>query len=113
LVYDLPIRGAGTLEPGQTADPAQEQRLTGVAIREVPAGKNLPAHVRGHEPSSATVTSFIGRDTSTHGKVPAWNTVSLGEVWQGIELRLRAHRTMWKNSSMSGLALIPRPSVCR
>jgi hypothetical protein len=47
--------------------------------------------IQGLEPSAARVSFFTGSDPSRwRSGLPTWDTVTLGEVWPGVELRLRA-----------------------
>jgi len=79
IVYSLP--GA------RAADETPRQSLT---LREVLVGARVAA-VRGESEAATRVSSFKGRDRSRWRKaLPVYDAVSLGEVYPGIELRLKA-----------------------
>jgi hypothetical protein len=62
----------------------------GAVIKETFAG--LPGEIRGVGKASARVSFFKGKDPSGWmGSIPAYEAVSLGEVYEGIEVRLMAY----------------------
>jgi len=97
LVYSLPEGNKGTedlgredkvsevdgekdIEPGKAA--AFKESLVGGAIKEV----------KGEEPSRTKVNYFKGNDPSRwQSGVATYELVSLGEVYEGIEVKLRAY----------------------
>ena len=61
-----------------------------MALREIFVGRKS-AHVKGIMPSSAKVSYFIGKDKSRwRTNLPTYMEVSLGEIYQGIDLVLKA-----------------------
>src|SRR5262245_22610510 len=72
IVYDLPQAGA-----------------TGWALKEELVGG--AARVEGELKATTSVSHLVGSDRSAwRAKVPTYDVVTLGEVYQGIELKLRA-----------------------
>jgi len=75
MVYALPVRGSG-----------EWQTLTENAV-----GRPSACGVQGMDPSAIGVSTFIGDDPSRwHSRVPVCDSLSLGESFPGVELRLRA-----------------------
>ncbi|MBI5306856.1 MAG: SBBP repeat-containing protein [Planctomycetes bacterium] len=65
--------------------------IRGVALKETLLGAKIGG-ITGEQPAVTTVNYFTGNDKSkwkTH--VPTYNIVSLGEVYKGIELRLKVY----------------------
>jgi hypothetical protein len=63
----------------------------GVALKEKLIDSS-PKAVKGEEPSEAKVSYFIGNDPSKWKTgLKTYNVVSLGEVYKGIELKLKAY----------------------
>ena len=63
----------------------------GVALREILKGAKIK-EVKGLEKATAKVNYFIGKDPSKwRTNIETYNMVSLGEVYKGIELELRAY----------------------
>ena len=61
-------------------------------IKEELLGKEKERRIRGTEPSTCRVNLFIGKDPKGWFKnIRTYNEISLGEVYPGIELRLRAY----------------------
>jgi len=88
-----PLGGALDLEPGEK-DPASAARSSGRrggwSLIERPVGGS--AHPRGSDSSSTGVSYFLGDDPTRWGSgLATFEGVSLGEVWPGISLDLRAH----------------------
>jgi hypothetical protein len=64
----------------------------GIIFKETLLGGS-PPNVRGEQSSSSTVNYFKGSDPNKwHSAVPTFNKVSLGEIYEGIELSLHAKR---------------------
>jgi len=62
----------------------------GVVIKEVFTEKGIKA--AGLEPSSTRVNYFKGKDKSNwKANIPCYKSISLGEIYKGIELTLKAH----------------------
>ena len=58
-------------------------------IKETIGGK--PKAIIARERTATTINSYVGRDRSRwRSDIPTYNTVSLGEVYEGIELQLQA-----------------------
>ena len=65
--------------------------VRGIAVQErfVNAGQLA---ISGADKSSAAASYFVGSDsTKWHSNLPTFNTVSLGYVWSGIKVDLKAH----------------------
>ena len=79
IVYALPAAKAG-----------DDDAARGLALRERLVGRK-PATVRGEGQTVTHVSEFQGRDRSRwRSGLPTHHAVSLGEVYEGIELRLKA-----------------------
>ena len=64
---------------------------SGIALREILKDAKIK-QVEGIEKAITKVNYFIGRDKSKwKTNIEAYNTVSLGEVYKGIELKLKAY----------------------
>ena len=62
----------------------------GVVVKEVVANKKV--EIKGLEPSPTKINYFKGKDQSNwKSNIPSYNSVSLGEVYKGIELTLKAY----------------------
>jgi hypothetical protein len=81
IVYSLPTDAAkGT-----------HGKASGLVVRERLKGAK-PAQVKGFGKPDGTANYFIGKDKADWKRnIPAFATISLGEMYQGIELRLRAY----------------------
>lgn len=78
IVYSLPAAAQGPAGPA------------GVALRETLVGRRASA-VRGEGRAVTRVSEFRGREPSRwRSGLPAWDAVDLGEVYDGIDLRLQA-----------------------
>jgi len=89
LVYSLPqLAGKAT---DSTPPAASPQPPAVLVLKEALAGAKV-SEVTGEGQGVTTVNSFKGNDRSQwqHG-IPTYEAVSLGEVYQGVELKLRAH----------------------
>lgn len=98
IVYSLPEGDAKTAGREKTVGSegtaasrsVSEHRNT--IIKESLVGAKKIKHIKGEEKSSANISSFIGNDkTKWRPRIPAYNVVNIGEVYQGIEFKLRAH----------------------
>ena len=79
LVYSLPKSGE------------KEEVAGGWVLREEIVGGSVTG-VKGEEQSSTNVSSFIGNDPSTWRKsISTYGLVSLGTVYEGIDLSLKAY----------------------
>ena len=73
LTYSLPFEDKG-----------------GVVIKEILTDKKV--EVKGLEPSPTKINYFKGNDQSKwKTNIPSYNSVSLGEVYKGVELTLKAY----------------------
>jgi Beta-propeller repeat len=78
LVYSLP----------KVAD---EQQVKGVVLREELVGGKVTS-VKGGSPAITRVSYFRGNDRSKwQSNLPSYDVVSLGEVYEGIDVRLKAY----------------------
>ena len=78
-----------TIIPPITNHP--ESRSRGIALKEVFAGGNIDA-VQGEGEVMTKVSYFRGNDPAQWKRnVPAYEVVNLGEVYKGIQIRLRAY----------------------
>jgi len=84
VVYSLPAgRASG---PGART---RHERSGWSLTEKVVGGRARP---KGSEPASARVSYFVGNDPARwRSGLPTFEGVSLGEVWPGIRLELRAH----------------------
>jgi hypothetical protein len=79
IVYSLP-----------SAKESGDYGVIGIALRETLVGRK-PSLVRGEGQAVTRVSDFHGRDRSRwRSGLPTYNAVNLGEVYDGIELRLQA-----------------------
>ncbi len=78
IVYSLPkIKG--------------EEVVGGAVIKEIPLNAKIQS-VTGEERSAAVVNHFKGNDRAQWKKnLPTYNFVSLGEVYKGVDLKLKAY----------------------
>ncbi|HEV8232242.1 MAG TPA: putative Ig domain-containing protein, partial [Thermoanaerobaculia bacterium] len=92
IVYSLPPDGEGSasgvrpaLKKTRTSGERSGWSLTETAV----AGKPRP---KGNDPASTRVSYFLGNDPARwRSGLSTFEGVSLGEVWPGISLELRAH----------------------
>ncbi len=78
IVYSLPAAGG-------------ERFKTGAVIKEIPLNAKKRV-VTGQERAKATVNYFKGNDKAQWKKnLPTYDVVSLGEVFTGVDLKLRAY----------------------
>ncbi|UCE18935.1 MAG: SBBP repeat-containing protein [Gemmatimonadota bacterium] len=69
----------------------EDATIKGVALREHFIGFSC-IHSSGEDPSVATVNHFKGNDPSKwNSNIPTYGLVSLGEVYEGIIVKLKAH----------------------
>ena len=62
----------------------------GVVIKEILTEKKL--EIKGLEPSPTRVNYFKGNDKSKwRTNIPSYESISLGEIYKGIDLKLRAY----------------------
>ncbi len=83
-----------TERPGH--EPGRSNRIGGVALRErfnyATQEDRVNSTVKGYAAPSSTVNYFLGNDRSQWKRnIPAFDTVSLGEIAPGIDLHLRAY----------------------
>ena len=79
IVYSLPA-----------AKPSGDAGISGIALRETLVGRK-PSPVQGEGKAVTRVSEFHGRDRSGwRSGLPTYEAVSLGEVYDGIDLRLQA-----------------------
>ena len=65
--------------------------IRGVALKETIIGAKIGG-ITGEQPAVTTVNYFTGNDQSKwKTNVPTYDSVNLGEVYKGIELRLKAY----------------------
>lgn len=95
IFYSLPegrqsSKGTKEREKMQTHNhPMQEAR--GIALKEQLVGGKINK-IKGVSKSIATVNFFTGNDSSHwQSNVPTYEIVEMGEVYEGIELRLKAY----------------------
>ncbi len=90
IVYSLPdSRNAesGSTQHGLRNEPA----IKGIAIQEELVGGKIGA-IQGEDRAITNVTYFKGKDPSSwQGNVPTYGIVNLGEVYRGIEFKLKAY----------------------
>lgn len=68
--------------------PAKNKK--GVVIKEIFTDKTVK--LEGLEPSPTRVNYFIGKDKNTwKTNIPTYGNISLGEIYKGIELKLKAY----------------------
>ncbi len=84
IVYSLPRRSGRQI-------PEATQSYDGVAIYESLIGAASP-HLLAKDQAAARVSRYVGPDPKTWRKnLATYATISLGEVYKGIELELSAH----------------------
>lgn len=89
LVYNLPGRTAELTEASRTERRARRGPEPGWSLAETLHG-GMPRPV-GQERSGTGVSYFHGNDPAGwRAQVPTWEQVSLGEVWPGVTVSLRA-----------------------
>ncbi|MEP6767793.1 MAG: hypothetical protein ABJC61_03940, partial [Acidobacteriota bacterium] len=96
IVYSLPGKkeadpeARGEAKPSGRPIPPEPGASPGWSLTETPVGGK--ARPLGAEPSHTHVSYFIGNDPSRwRSGLATFEGVSLGEVWPGISLELRAH----------------------
>jgi hypothetical protein len=58
--------------------------------------------IKGEEELQTKVSYFVGNDPSKHKSgLPTYRYVSLGEVWSGVEVKLKPPKRQWKSYFMS------------
>jgi hypothetical protein len=68
-----------------------DKRLTGVALKEELIGAKI-IEIKGESQPLTKLNYFKGNDTSKwQSNIPTYNVVSLGEVYEGIEVKLKAY----------------------
>lgn len=71
---------------------AEERPVKGVELREHFIGAKKTGEVRGEDRSQAKVNYFRGKDKEQwRSNIPTYDRVSLGEIYDGIELKLKAY----------------------
>jgi hypothetical protein len=84
IVYSLPKNGISDSVPRRAG------REVGWSLVESPV--EAETHPSGTGPATTQVSYFLGNDpTRWRTNVPTFESVSLGEVWPGIQVDLRAH----------------------
>ena len=74
------------------------ERWVGGKVKDITPEEELPTKV----------SYFVGNDPSKHKtNLPTYRYVSLGEVWSGIEVKLRLPKRQWKNSFTSSPVQTP------
>ncbi|MBF8275473.1 MAG: hypothetical protein HW390_546 [Candidatus Brocadiaceae bacterium] len=87
---DTECVAANTYSPHSAIQNPQSP-LRGVALKEHLVGAKIGG-ITGEQPAVTTVNYFTGNDKSKwKANVPTFNVVSLGEVYKGIELSLKAY----------------------
>lgn len=88
IVYSLPPPAARGRRSGRP--PAPSPRGGGWTLTEAPVGGS--ARPAGREPAPGRASFFLGNDPARwKGGVETYAVISLGEVWPGVEMRLKAH----------------------
>ena len=83
-------RSQSTADNRQRSE-VRSQKSEGFVLKEILVGAKI-ADLKGAEPSQAKVNYFIGNDkTKWRTNIPTFNKVSLGEVYEGIDLSLKAY----------------------
>ena len=81
IVYSLPAEAAKS----------ENKKASGLVVRER-LKEAKPAEVKGVGKPDGTANYFIGKDkTNWKRDIPSFEAISFGEIYQGIELRLRAY----------------------
>jgi len=82
IVYSMGVQGPKDGRPKERKMIGFKEVLVGATIKEV----------KGHEKSSARVNYFTGNNKSKwKTDIQTYDTVTFGEIYNGIELRLKAH----------------------
>ncbi len=94
IVYSLPEKSSGSgvqsLESGQ-ASRLSERILKGISLKEELVDGKIN-EIKGEDEAITKVSYFRGRDRSNwKSNISTYNLVSLGEVYKGIELKLKAY----------------------
>jgi hypothetical protein len=91
IVYSFPGRAEdGRDSPGPSGRAAVRAPRVGWTLTETPAGGR--ARPMGEERAATGVSFFIGNDPARWKTgVATYDSVTLGEVWPGVDVRLRAH----------------------
>jgi len=92
LVYSLPVKDGNSVSPERgKVDVPSTGELKGVTLRERLMGAEVK-RIKAGEEAPTRVSYFIGSDpTRWKSSLTTYRQVSLGEVYDGIELRLRAY----------------------
>ncbi len=85
---------------------AESQERKSVVIKESP-GSLKESEIKGINRAETKVNYFLGDKDRWKTDIPAWQEVSIGEVYEGIELKLRAYG----NSVEKLFAVHPQGSV--
>jgi len=98
IVYNLPCNDQKVLSAGHMAGVARnsdgissaDHRVVGLALREHVINQTT-ARVRAEGPAIAKISSFKGNNPAKWaGEIPGYAVVDFGEVYDGINLKLRA-----------------------
>jgi hypothetical protein len=91
IVYSLPKFDQKTGE-GVKSNQIEHKHVKGIALSEEFVDENVKAEVKGEEWTVTKVSYFKGNEPSKWKKdIPTYNLISLGEIYKGIELKLRAY----------------------
>lgn len=87
VVYSLPLQDFGSGEKNKE----EAQIVKGVAFKESLVGGKID-RIKGEEISTVTVNYFKGKAPSMwNGNISTYELVNFGEVYKGIDLRLKAY----------------------
>jgi hypothetical protein len=91
IVYSLPKFDQKAGEDAKNKQ-IEQKPVKGIALKEEFVGENKRAEVNGEQRAVTKISYFKGNDPSRWKKgIPTYNLISLGEVYKGIELKLRAY----------------------
>lgn len=74
---------------------SKDKEITAIAIKETlecqKENAENPAHIKGINKSEAIVNYFTGAKENWRTQIPTWQEVNIEEVYEGIDLKLRAY----------------------
>jgi hypothetical protein len=83
LTYALRNAASNTIQSGD------DSSIAGVAIKESFVGSN-PLQPQGQDQTQTRINYFVGDQSNWKANIPAFNKVSFGQVWNGIDVDLVA-----------------------